>query len=84
MRAGEHEVLLGLRQSPKTLSCNYFYDERGSQLFDQICDLDEYDWTRTELAIMKRYARSVIGQIGPGVMLIEYSCLASTSAACVN
>jgi uncharacterized SAM-dependent methyltransferase len=35
-------VLLGLQQSPKTLPCKYFYDKRGSQLFDQICDLDEY------------------------------------------
>ena len=66
------EVLLGLRQSPKTLPCKYFYDERGSQLFDQICDLDEYYLTRTELAIMERYAPQIAAQIGPGVMLIEY------------
>ncbi len=66
------EVLLGLRQSPKTLPCKYFYDERGSQLFDQICDLDEYYLTRTELAIMERYATQIAAQIGPGVMLIEY------------
>ena len=66
------EVLSGLRQSPKTLPCKYFYDERGSQLFDQICDLDEYYLTRTELAIMERYAPQIAAQIGPGVMLIEY------------
>ncbi len=66
------EVLLGLQQSPKTLPCKYFYDKRGSQLFDQICDLDEYYLTRTELAIMDAYAPQMAAQIGPGVMLVEY------------
>ena len=66
------EVLLGLRRSPKTLPCKYFYDEQGSQLFDQICDLDEYYLTRTELAIMDAYAPQMATQIGPGVMLVEY------------
>lgn len=66
------EVLLGLRQSPKTLPCKYFYDERGSLLFEKICALDEYYLTRTELAIMERYAPRIAAEIGPGVMLIEY------------
>src|SRR5262249_3166328 len=46
------QVLLGLGRRPKELPCKFFYDERGSQLFDAICDLDEYYPTRTELAIM--------------------------------
>ena len=66
------EVTLGLQQSPKTLPCKYFYDERGSRLFDQICDLDEYYLTRTELAIMDAHAPQMAAQIGPGVMLVEY------------
>lgn len=66
------EVLFGLQQSPKTLPCKYFYDQRGSQLFDQICDLDEYYLTRTELAIMDAYTPQMATQIGPGVMLVEY------------
>jgi dimethylhistidine N-methyltransferase len=66
------EVLLGLQQSPKSLPCKYFYDKRGSQLFDQICDLDEYYLTRTELEIMEAYADQMAAQIGPGVMLVEY------------
>jgi dimethylhistidine N-methyltransferase len=66
------EVLLGLQRSPKTLPCKYFYDKRGSRLFDQICDLDEYYLTRTELAIMDAYAPQMAAQIGPGVMLVEY------------
>ena len=44
------EVLRGLRQHPKSIPCKFFYDERGSRLFDEICDLDEYYLTRTEPA----------------------------------
>ncbi len=68
----QDDVILGLREFPKTLPCKYFYDERGSQLFDQICDLEEYYLTRTELAIMEAFAPEMASQIGPGVMLIEY------------
>jgi dimethylhistidine N-methyltransferase len=66
------DILEGLSQSPKNLPCKYFYDERGSALFDQICELDEYYPTRTELAIMRRFAPEMAEQIGPGVMLVEY------------
>lgn len=66
------EVLLGLQQFPKTLPCKYLYDKRGSRLFDQICDLDEYYLTRTELAIMEAYAPQMAAQIGSGVMFVEY------------
>jgi dimethylhistidine N-methyltransferase len=66
------DVLEGLEQSPKRLPCKYFYDERGSALFDQICQLDEYYLTRAELAIMDEFAPEMGRQIGPGVMLVEY------------
>lgn len=66
------DVIQGLEASPKRLPCKYFYDQRGSALFDRICDLDEYYVTRTELQIMQRYAAEMGEQIGPGVMLIEY------------
>ena len=66
------DVLEGLSRSPKELPCKYFYDQRGSQLFDEICELDEYYLTRTELSIMERYAAEMGEQIGPGVMLVEY------------
>ncbi|MFZ5829476.1 MAG: L-histidine N(alpha)-methyltransferase [Planctomycetota bacterium] len=67
-----HDVLTGLRRQPKHLPCKYFYDARGSQLFDRICDLDEYYPTRTELAIMEQYAPEMAAQIGPGVRLVEF------------
>ncbi len=66
------DVLAGLRQPRKELPCKYFYDERGSQLFDEICQLDEYYLTRTELDIMERYADEMGRQIGGGTMLVEY------------
>ena len=57
------DVILGLRGFPKTLPCKYFYDRRGSQLFDQICDLEEYYPTRTELAIMEAFAPEMASQM---------------------
>jgi len=66
------DVLADLRRRPKHLPCKYFYDERGSHLFDQICALDEYYPTRTELAIMDRYAAEMAAQIGAGARLVEF------------
>ncbi|NNF57267.1 MAG: L-histidine N(alpha)-methyltransferase, partial [Rhodothermaceae bacterium] len=43
-----HDVLDGLAASPKTLPSKYFYDERGSRLFDAITVLEAYYPTRTE------------------------------------
>ncbi|MEQ9410066.1 MAG: L-histidine N(alpha)-methyltransferase [Fuerstiella sp.] len=72
------DVVEGLQQQHRTLPCKYFYDYRGSQLFEQICELDEYYPTRTELAIMERFAPEMGDQIGPGVMLIEFGSGSST------
>lgn len=66
------DVVHGLSQSPKRLQCKYFYDERGSQLFDEICELDEYYLTRTELAIMHQFVDEMAAQIGSEVMLVEF------------
>ncbi len=72
------DVVAGLSASPKTLPCMYFYDERGSKLFDDICGLDEYYLTRAEDEIIKRHAQEMADQIGPGVMLVEYGSGSST------
>lgn len=72
------DVIAGLRGSPKSLSCKYFYDERGSRLFDEICLLEEYYLTRAEDEIIKRHAQEMADQIGPGVMLVEYGSGSST------
>lgn len=72
------EVVEGLRATPKYLPCKYLYDERGSQLFDEICLLDEYYLTRSEDQIIRRYAGEMAEQIGAGVMLVEYGSGSST------
>lgn len=53
------DVLAGLRAAPKTLPARYFYDQRGSQLFEQICGLPEYYPTRTEAEILRNCAREI-------------------------
>lgn len=53
------DVIQGLTQQPKTLPPQYFYDDRGSQLFEQICELPEYYLTRTETAILQNYAAAI-------------------------
>ena len=57
---------------PKSLPCKYFYDERGSDLFQQICELPEYYPTRTETALLKDCAGEIAAAIGPRCRLIEY------------
>jgi L-histidine Nalpha-methyltransferase len=66
-----HDVLHGLALRPKDLPCKYLYDERGSALFDEICELDEYYLTRTELAILDRHVDEMADAIGPECDLIE-------------
>jgi dimethylhistidine N-methyltransferase len=72
------EVLRGLRKPAKELPCKYFYDERGSQLFEQICDLDEYYLTRTELAILHRQVDAIVECLGRHCILIELGSGTST------
>ena len=72
------DVLEDLSHPQKRLSAKYFYDERGSELFEAICDLPEYYPTRTELAIMRQHARSMATRIGPDALLIEYGSGSST------
>jgi L-histidine Nalpha-methyltransferase len=59
------ELRHGLQQQPKTIPAQYFYDARGSQLFEQICDLPEYYLTRTETAIFDAYADQLAHITGP-------------------
>jgi dimethylhistidine N-methyltransferase len=63
-------IIQGLQKTPKTLPCQYFYDDRGSQLFEQICDLPEYYPTRTEQVILETYATE-IAQLTGSCELVE-------------
>ena len=58
------DVVAGLRASPRQIPSKYFYDQRGSELFDAICELDEYYPTRTELGIMSRHAKAMAEALG--------------------
>lgn len=65
-------VVTGLSRPQKTLPCKFFYDERGSALFDQICRLDEYYPTRTEIGILERCARELNRELDQPQLLVEY------------
>ena len=66
------EVLAGLRGSPRRLNCMLFYDERGSQLFDDITELPEYYQTRTERQILADMIPHLDRVLGRDLILIEY------------
>lgn len=66
-----NEVQLGLSNLQKTLPCKYFYDQTGSELFEEICDLDEYYITRTELALLESIENEVAQMIGKNSVIIE-------------
>ncbi len=66
------DIYDGLSQPQKSLPCKYFYDEKGSELFDQICQTDEYYHTRTELKILDDILPTVAGMIGPYVDILEF------------
>ncbi len=70
--AFRRDVLQGLGRTPKRLPCKYLYDQAGGELFDRICELDEYYPTRCELAILQRHAADMAECLGGGVALIEY------------
>lgn len=59
------DVVSGLTQSPKSLPPKYFYDDRGSNLFELICKLPEYYVTRTEAAILEECAGAIANLTGP-------------------
>jgi dimethylhistidine N-methyltransferase len=71
------DVVKGLTQTPKSLPARYLYDDRGSQLFEQICELPEYYLTRTETAILQEYAGAIAKMTGP-CELVELGSGSST------
>lgn len=66
------DVLRGLAQEPRRLPSKYFYDARGSRLFERICEQPEYYLTRAELALMHAHLPDIADALGPGVLLVEY------------
>jgi dimethylhistidine N-methyltransferase len=72
------EIIEGLQRDEKMISPKYFYDERGSQLFDEITRLPEYYPTETELAIMQDNIGEIADLIGEQASLIEFGSGSST------
>ena len=66
------DVLSGLARPQKSIAPKYFYDARGSELFEAICALPEYYPTRIELAMMQASAGDMARRLGPQCLLIEY------------
>ncbi len=64
------DVVAGLTAAQKWLPCKYFYDARGSELFERICATPEYYPTRTERSILKAYAGEIAEATGP-VEIVE-------------
>jgi len=58
------EILEGLNKPQKELPSKLFYDKKGSSLFDEICDLDEYYLTRTETSIMIENIEDICSILG--------------------
>lgn len=65
-------LLTGLARRPYGISPKFFYDARGSQLFDRICDLPEYYPTRTEMGILAVHAGEMAQRIGPRAEIVEF------------
>ena len=72
------ETIAGLSRSPRTLPCKFFYDERGAQLFQKICELPEYYITRTELQILRLHSAEMAAALSENVELIGLGTGAGT------
>jgi len=67
------EILNGLMKPIKELPCKLFYDKRGSLLFDQICELQEYYLTSAEISIIREHITGIASLIiGPKCLLVEF------------
>ena len=67
----KEEILDGLSRRQKVINPKFFYDQRGSELFDEITRLPEYYPTRTEIAILTRHREAISEACGSGCLLIE-------------
>ena len=66
------ELRAGLARPARGISPKFFYDARGSALFDDICGLPEYYPTRTELRILADSAAEIAAHIGPQAEIVEF------------
>ena len=67
-----HDMHRALAHQPRSIPPKYFYDAKGSALFDRICELPEYYPTRTELGIVSDRAADIAAQIGADAEIVEF------------
>lgn len=72
------DVIDGLSGPYKSLPSKYFYDKRGSVLFEQICEVEEYYLTKTELKILRSRIADIVETVGSHALLIELGSGSST------
>ena len=66
------DVLAGLARRPRAIPARWFYDRRGSELFEAITDLPEYYPTRTEAGILAMIGSELSGLVGAGRAVVEF------------
>jgi Histidine-specific methyltransferase, SAM-dependent len=65
-------VLQGFARKPRSLPCRFLYDARGSELFEEITQLDEYYPTRMETALLKEHGAEIAELMGDASVLVEF------------
>jgi len=66
------DALAGLTEKPRSIPCKYLYDERGSELFEGICETADYYVTRADLALHEAHLDEIEAAIGPDAHVIEF------------
>ncbi len=72
------DVLAGFAMRPRAIPARWFYDSKGSALFEEITELPEYYPTRTETALLSRHSADIAWLVGPGRAVIEFGSGSST------
>ena len=78
------EVRAGLARAPRSIPPKYFYDARGSRLFDAICDLPEYYLTRAEASLLERHAGPIVSGMGATALVEIGSGMARKTALLIE
>ena len=65
-------IIEGLSQTQKTLPCRYFYDDRGSDLFEMITELPEYYLTRSEASLLQNNAPDIMNGLSAHTAIVEF------------
>ncbi len=70
----EKEILSGLSRKHKAISPKFLYDQKGSEIFERICELEEYYPIHSETEILKLFSAEIVEQIGHDSIIIEPGC----------